>query len=1267
MVSKPLSAPEESVVTLSMDYACNYYGTGVDNEKMTVEVSTDGGTAWTTVGGVNYAASTTFKTVEFDLSELVAGKSFRFRLKGAGENPSVVYGWQIDNIKVWSHKAVNAEGRVKFVGNAVSQPVSVAFSMEKIGKEYDFKTDDSGSFNLENVESGIYDVTVSSGSYSYTFSGYEVDGDKTEYVFDVPGSYFEGDASGIDLRIAPNASQEVAYLLTNAGNEDAPASAVFDFGDVGGAGETYGHSDLATQPGFALASASGLPSTNETGLFYYEGLLWTNASTSTIKLNGYTLDGALEKTVTLTVDGESLNGVSGFFVADGEMYLYTAPFLWSDPAVPAYIAPIDWTNKKVLADKKIALDSRIASVASIAYYPAEQAFFVRDQSNMLYKTDKNGAVLKSYTLPSINYSSATLDTFSKGGPYLWMLESKSNPTGFDIVKYSIPDEQMTLDKYSVNNDPESIFSGETNTQIGMDASLTASTQLFPGYYSLALRQRKSANMNSAAQLMVYRLFPIESWLSVEKPSVVSAGLSGDMMVSLDATGLSDGEEKSGSIVVSSAGLGKDLVVPVKLHVDASMAAQYPAPTGVKAAVNKDYEVELTWTAPSTTEKVKGYSVLRDGEEPVDEELTETSFTDRMPRKGEQQYRVAVVYESGYRAISEEAVKADVSNPNWGMPVENMAAKVAARKNVVLSWDKTPRYRNAFFDDFESYTPFSTESVGNWTLVDGDRMWTYANNSMDYPHEGERLAGMVYNPKKTNPADAELGNGSEQCFAFFSGNISSLSNNDWLISPSLSLMGRSVLRFEAKTLYQSYGKEKINVAYSATGNNPDDFVRLNATPIEVDSEWTTFEFDIPANAKYVAINYVSSNTFVLFVDNVLVGPEAGYSSVMGFNVYRNGSKLNSELMQDNGYVDYGLADGNYSYVVETVYENGSVARTDSHKATVDSRIEANAPRDLSLAKQEDDAVALKWKAPEVAAAEQLRYDNGEVADALGGEESMYAAISYSAADMQLYDGYSIVGMSFHISEPVKSLTPILLQDGLIVRTGKSLQPEAGKFTEYMFDEPLKIEKGHSYMIGYHAEVEAGCYPLSHDAGPSTPGKGDLISSDGRSWTSAYSVYGSAEFSFNWSIAAKLEPVPEIGGSAADRFEGYNVYRNAQRLNAEPLTGLTYEDIPKENASYYVTAIWSESGELASEKVVYEYGSVAGVEATIRLYPNPVSDCLNVDGAFDSVEIHSLAGVKVFESHEKSGHLSIPVSGFEKSMYIVTITNGDKVEHHKVMIE
>lgn len=274
----------------------------------------------------------------------------------------------------------------------------------------------------------------------------------------------------------------------------------------------------------------------------------------------------------------------------------------------------------------------------------------------------------------------------------------------------------------------------------------------------------------------------------------------------------------------------------------------------------------------------------------------------------------------------ETLKMEI--PESQLPgVDGLKASVK-EDGVVLTWNEPDDLTTGeVTDGFESYQPFTISNFGEWKLVDLDASITYtiSNSSSEtgdynYPNAGSQMAFMAFNPQqagiRSNIWSPYLGNQMAVCFA-----AAECDNNDWLISPEIS--GGSKVSFMARSVVDTYGLDKFYFCYSTEDDNVGSFVRLGKV-IEVPaSEWTLYEFELPEDAKYFAINCVSSNTYALLIDEITFTSSAPVIlDLKGFNIYRDGVRLNAELLEEPQYKDTSIqADGKYVYHVTAVYDKG----------------------------------------------------------------------------------------------------------------------------------------------------------------------------------------------------------------------------------------------------------------------------------------------------------------------------------------------------------
>lgn len=259
------------------------------------------------------------------------------------------------------------------------------------------------------------------------------------------------------------------------------------------------------------------------------------------------------------------------------------------------------------------------------------------------------------------------------------------------------------------------------------------------------------------------------------------------------------------------------------------------------------------------------------------------------------------------------------------------------KQVSLSW-LSPEQTNGYWEDFENHDDFQINSPGNigWQYIDGDNALTYTWAACSFPNQRQKMAFIVMNPSQTSPATDANPNykpfsGKKMLVDFSSVDVP---NNDYIISPELNFSTDFKLSFRARSYSSSYNLERIRIGYSTTGTSPSNFTWVNEGDyIELPAQWGLYEFNIPANARYVTINCVSDDAFMLMIDDIFIGTNAIRPGVapkkaaadrhlVGFNLYRNGEKVNNEPITEIRYTDTVTDYGTYDYTVSAVYSDGT---------------------------------------------------------------------------------------------------------------------------------------------------------------------------------------------------------------------------------------------------------------------------------------------------------------------------------------------------------
>lgn len=153
-------------------------------------------------------------------------------------------------------------------------------------------------------------------------------------------------------------------------------------------------------------------------------------------------------------------------------------------------------------------------------------------------------------------------------------------------------------------------------------------------------------------------------------------------------------------------------------------------------------------------------------------------------------------------------------------------------------------------------------------------------------------------------------------------------------------------------------------------------------------WTEYSAYLPEGTKHFAIRCISYNQYMLFVDDVKFIPansDKKSVELSGYNVYRDGHRLNAEPMAENSYVDKDI-DGisTYSYAVTAVYTEGESMK--SNEISVDTSLTG-----IGSTMAGDVTISASAGAPIVTGAEGMRVEifatDGTTVAALPGETHM----------------------------------------------------------------------------------------------------------------------------------------------------------------------------------------------------------------------------------------------------------------------------------------
>lgn len=226
------------------------------------------------------------------------------------------------------------------------------------------------------------------------------------------------------------------------------------------------------------------------------------------------------------------------------------------------------------------------------------------------------------------------------------------------------------------------------------------------------------------------------------------------------------------------------------------------------------------------------------------------------------------------------------------------------------------------EGFEEATPWKFE-YADWTFLS-------ENNSAVANIYGYQFPGITaYETKFAWMVINNLGVEDELPSAAGKQYIASLcksnkeANNDWAISPLLFGEAQKI-SFQAKGV-RSYYPEKFEVYYTdKDSTDPADYIKISGEEPVITSalEWEKFEYNLPGGALHFAVRCVSADCYFLMLDEFVFtpDPQAGAPVLEGYDVYRDGVKLNDAPVAEAEYVDT-TPTGSHTYHVVAKYDKG----------------------------------------------------------------------------------------------------------------------------------------------------------------------------------------------------------------------------------------------------------------------------------------------------------------------------------------------------------
>ena len=299
------------------------------------------------------------------------------------------------------------------------------------------------------------------------------------------------------------------------------------------------------------------------------------------------------------------------------------------------------------------------------------------------------------------------------------------------------------------------------------------------------------------------------------------------------------------------------------------------------------------------------------------------------------YKVNVVYDSDEDLSNNESEAKTVEFIASELPVVTINGAVEGNQ-VTLTWESpdTESKTIPVTDDLEAYESFAIGKAENYTFYDIDGDETFGLSDVMFENQSKPMSYIVFDiegiDEESQNKVTNFTHSGSKCFAAFSSTTKA--NDDWLISPELPGMEQTI-SFWNRSTNVNYGYDQFEILYSTTGNTPADFVKLGDT-YSANLGWSKVEAQLPEGSKYFAIRCISYQTEAWLIDDISYTRGTPSYTVIGYNIYRDGIKINDAVVTENKYVDNLTSStsetDNHSYNVTAVYAEGESGLSNTYE-------------------------------------------------------------------------------------------------------------------------------------------------------------------------------------------------------------------------------------------------------------------------------------------------------------------------------------------------
>lgn len=356
--------------------------------------------------------------------------------------------------------------------------------------------------------------------------------------------------------------------------------------------------------------------------------------------------------------------------------------------------------------------------------------------------------------------------------------------------------------------------------------------------------------------------------------------------------------------------------------------------------------------------------------------------------------------------------------------------------------------------------------------------------------------------------------------------------------------------------------------------------------------------------------------------------------LGYNIYRDGTRINDQLVTDLSYELTGEPDGTHTYAVAAVYDDGE---RQAYPVTLDVVAASSlaAPASTFTGVTDELSGLLSWTAP-LKGGDVLTWSGEEMGNHIGGTATSNTKVwvkqEFDRNDMLAFQDYNLNAIRAYVAEKeILTATIFVMRDGKIVQSrnvpDSVIQAiEAPGWVTFDMGAPYRLATGHSYAYGVYYTHTPKTHPVGVDNTTAVDVKGNSFSTSSPNSSSfnssnpTWKTLASGNIPGNFMLKADVTPVGEA--ASALTVAGYDLYRDGQLLEAG-ITDLDYNDEVADPGTYnYRLVTKYVGGKVGTDKnLALTYTMPAAYEAPLitKSHFNEVTKEVSIEWSADAIEL------------------------------------------------